>query len=170
MKEGISEDINVILRALAERYTEALREVLGENLVSVVLFGSVARGEADKTSDIDLFIVAKRLPRGRFARLEYLGEARAKVEPLLEQLQDENIWADFTEVIKTKEEAERIRPLYLDMVEDAVFLHDKGGFFRSILERLRRRLEELGSRRIRTDEGWYWDLKPDLEPGEVFEL
>ena len=41
----------------------------------------------------------------------------------------------------------------------------------SPLERLRARLEELGSRRIELDDGtWYWDLKPDLRPGEVVTL
>ena len=39
------------------------------------------------------------------------------------------------------------------------------------LEQLRARLKELGSRRIELDDGsWYWDLKPDLQPGEVVTL
>ena len=162
--------LSITLHRLAERYAEALRELLGEELISVVLFGSVARGEAHRTSDIDLLIVAESLPPGRFARWDYLREARAKAEPLLAQLRDEDIWTDFTEVINTREEAEKIRPLYLDMVEDAVILYDEGGFFHSVLDRLRERLRELGSRRIFTEKGWYWDLKPDLKPGEVFEL
>lgn len=35
-------------------------EILGENLVSVVIFGSVATGEAKAWSDIDIFILVKR--------------------------------------------------------------------------------------------------------------
>ena len=39
------------------------------------------------------------------------------------------------------------------------------------LAALRRRLAELGSRRIELADGsWYWDLKPDLRPGEMIEL
>ena len=45
------------LDAAARRYAELLRQTLGDNLVSVVLFGSVARGEARPDSDIDLLIV-----------------------------------------------------------------------------------------------------------------
>jgi hypothetical protein len=61
-------------------------------------------------------------------------------------------------------------PLLLDMVEDARILHDEGGFLRARLERLRARLPELGSRRVWRGSAWHWVLKPDLQPGDVFEL
>jgi hypothetical protein len=67
-------------------------------------------------------------------------------------------------------EAERIIPLYLDMTEDAIILEDKGEFFASVLERLRGRLRQLGAVRKRMGRTRYWDLKPDLVPGERFEL
>jgi len=38
------------------------------------------------------------------------------------------------------------------------------------LERLRARLAVLGARRIRRGNAWYWDLKPDYRPGDVFSL
>ena len=38
----------------------------------------------------------------------------------------------------------RLSPLYLDMVEDAIIAYDKDDFFKKILERVRKRLEELG--------------------------
>src|SRR5437764_1680739 len=56
-----------VLRELARRYTDLLRSHLSERLVSVVLFGSVARGDASPASDIDLLIVAEDLPQGQFA-------------------------------------------------------------------------------------------------------
>jgi hypothetical protein len=31
-------------------------------------------------------------------------------------------------------------------------------------------LHELGARRVRLGSAWYWDLKPDFKPGEVFDL
>ena len=56
------------------------------------------------------------------------------------------------------------------MVEDARILFDRDGFFAAVLERLRARLEALGARRVWRGNAWFWDLKPDYVPGEVFEL
>ena len=41
---------------LAQEYTRRLRERLGENLLSVTLFGSRARGDAKEGSDFDLIV------------------------------------------------------------------------------------------------------------------
>ena len=74
------------------------------------------------------------------------------------------------EIIRTREEARRFHPVYLDMTQEAVLLYDKGDFMAGVLERLRKRLEALGAQRKRLGNVWYWDLKPDFQPGEVIEL
>ncbi len=73
-------------------------------------------------------------------------------------------------VFKTKDEVEQGSPLFLDFVEDGVILFDRGGFFNGYLAKLRARLEKLGAKRIVQGERWYWILKPDYKPGEVFEI
>lgn len=162
--------LNKRLTTLATRYARSLKKHLQERLVSVVLYGSVARGEATRYSDIDLIIVVEGLPEGRFARLDVLSEADKTIEASLKTLWDEGIYTGFTKILKTPREAEKIIPLYLDMTEDAIILSDKGDFFHNVLERLRERLKELGSVRRRMGKVLYWDLKPDIRPGEVFEL
>jgi len=54
----------------------------------------------------------------------------------------------------------------LDMIYDAVILYDAQGFFAGVLERLRRRLDELGAKRVRVGRRWYWILKEPYTPGE----
>jgi len=54
-----------------------------DKLVSVVVFGSVARGEARVDSDVDLLIVARGLPKSRFKRLVLFERAEELVEPLV---------------------------------------------------------------------------------------
>lgn len=73
-------------------------------------------------------------------------------------------------LIKTKGEAARIVPLYLDLTEDAVLVYDREGFFAAVLARLRARLQVLGAVRKRMGQVRYWDLKPDWKPGERVEL
>jgi predicted nucleotidyltransferase len=54
-----SKELNEALKNLAEKYARLARENLGTNIISVTLFGSVARGEATPNSDIDLLIVCE---------------------------------------------------------------------------------------------------------------
>ncbi|SFM99646.1 nucleotidyltransferase domain-containing protein [Thermodesulforhabdus norvegica] len=162
--------LNAHLLALARQYAEQIHDTLGENLVSVVLFGSVVRGETGPYSDIDLFIVLEDAPHGMIRRRALLEPAREALTPVLEELWDQDIYTDFVEIIRTRHEAQHFHPVYLDMTQESVLLYDKEGFMAGVLEQLRKRLQSLGARRKRVGRVHYWDLKPDLQPGEVIEL
>ena len=161
---------NQALRHLAERYAATAQEVLGENLTSVVLFGSVARGEARPDSDIDLLVICRELPAGAFRRQEVLEPVQERLQVELDRLWEQGCYTDFTEIIKTETEAQKTHLLYLDMTEEAVILFDRGEFFARVLARVRERLRELGAQRKQLGRIRYWDLKPDFKPGEVIWL
>jgi hypothetical protein len=99
-----------------------------------------------------------------------LAEADERIGPTLEKLAAEGIHTGFSRILSTPEEALHIVPLYLDVVEDAILLIDRDGFFRAVLSRLRERLNALGARRLCTGRIRYWDLKPDFKPGEHFSI
>lgn len=163
-------ELGAASRGVAEAYVAALREHWGDAPVAAVLLGSVARGEAGPTSDVDLLLVMEGLPEGRLARHRYLEPADAAVEPLLEGLRERGVYADLSPIPKTPAEAVRPAPLYLDLTEDAVILYDRDGFFRGVRERLRASLRRLGARRLRLGSVRYRELKPDYLPGDVCEL
>lgn len=50
----------------------ALEKALGDDLISVVLFGSRARNEADEASDWDVLIIARNLPERLLERYRLL--------------------------------------------------------------------------------------------------
>lgn len=104
---------------MAATTPELVHGTLGDTLVFVVLFGSVARGEAHANSDIDLLIVGKDFPHGRFARLRLLERADCKFEREPERLRAFGLDPRLTRLLKARREADRSVPLYLDMVEDA---------------------------------------------------
>ncbi len=162
--------MNEPYKTLIEQLRDALLQRYGDRLYSLVVFGSVARGEASKASDIDLLLVVAGLPESRLARQEEFMALEDEVAEHITALYEEGYHIEFSPIIKTPEEARRITPLYLDMVEDAVLVYDRDKFFGSVLDRLRKRLDELGSKRVRMGKKWYWLLKPDYRFGEVIEL
>jgi len=162
-------DKATVERALNE-LVGRLRDGFGDRLVSVALYGSWARGDARTDSDVDLLIVLRDPPQGRFARdREVFPVLRQAEERLAETAGNDGVPV-ISAIVKSVDEASYHSPLYLDMVEDAVLLEDKDGFLNGIFGEIRVNLDRLGARRIRFGDGWYWDLKPDYVFGDVIEI
>ncbi len=157
-------------KALVEALLGALLRRFKDKLVSLVVYGSVARGEARPDSDVDLLIVIEDLPKSRLRRQDLFMEVEEELKPLIEELRAKGLNVDFTPILKTPDEASKITPLYLDMAEDAVIIYDKGGFFHQVLERLKERLRELGAYRAKLGKRWFWVLKRDYVPGELITI
>src|SRR6266852_4369521 len=144
--EAIDRDLQCFLRLLLSRWEE--------QLVSVVLFGSWARGSARAESDIDLLVISKHFTRSRLDRHRDMFEAVKAVT--------KDFALKVSVIPLTPEEARETKPFYLGMLTAHAVLYDRDEFFAAILQRLQRRLAELGSeRRVDKDGYEYWVLKPD---------
>ena len=165
-----NQELNDKLLDLAHRYTRLLEKLIDERLVSVALFGSVARGTANGHSDIDLFVVIKDLPAGAFSRREVVEPVHQALLPELQTLLQANIYTDLIEVLRTPEEAGRFHLLYLDMMLEAQLIYDRDGFMEDRLASVRERANELGAIRRQIGDISYWDLEPDFVPGKVISL
>ena len=143
-----------------------LKKLYGERLISVAFFGSFGTTRFRKDSDIDVFIVLEDGLKTHPKRIE-------EFTSFFEKLDDEEMktFVDrINPVIKLKRSFKGFQPLLLDMTIGAKIVYDKGNFFRNELSKLKRKLKKLGAKRIKVGRKWYWDLKPDLKPGEVFEI
>lgn len=159
-------------RELLGDFVDLLRVRFGDDLVSVVLYGSVATGTARPTSDVDVCLVIRNLPAS-------LRERTKLMVPLVRALRDRPSYSElesrgyFPEVMPipyTADEVRETKRIFLDMVEDSEILVDDGTFAAKLVG-LREGLAALGSQRITLEVGTqYWVLKPDLKPGEVVTL
>ena len=159
-------------KPILDLFVSSVQAALESDVVSIILYGSVARGKATPESDADLLIILRDPP----------SVYRERLRPflvILRQLQEEALWKELEAkgqrpylslLVLSQQEAEQTRYIYLDMVDEALILVDVEGFFQAKLEALRKRLEELGAKRVWQEERWYWDLKPALKKGEALIL
>ena len=140
--------------------------MLDERLLSVLLFGSAARGQMSEDSDVDLLLVVDPAPRS------FADRRRPLISSWQQARQRLGLAAvQWVLVVKDKPEAAHHSPLYLDMLADGIFLYDRDGFLAAVFSAMRERMAELGSRRVYLSDGsWYWDLKPGARFGEAVEI
>lgn len=160
-------------RAFVAELVQLLEEKFSNELVSVVVFGSVARNEAKADSDTDVLVVSSAFEKGMMSRMGLLVKVLERLEEtepyVMMEKRGMNTWVQFHPL--SEDEAKTNRAIYLDMTEDAVIVFDKGNLMKQVLERLREKLRIIGAKRIFLEDGsWYWDLKPDIKRGEVIEL
>ena len=156
--------------ALAERVVGLYRAALGDDLVAVACFGSVARGTAGPDSDLDLYVVTRQSePVWLDPRLRQRWKIRET--PEYQRLVRSGYRPDPSPIFHTMEQLREHPWILLDIADHGVLLYDPSGVLAAELDAVRRRLRELGARRVEQPDGrWYWDLKPDWQPGQVIEL
>lgn len=159
-------------KVLLDDFVNFVQHTLRGQVVSVILYGSVVRGTAKLNSDVDLLLILKEVPSQYWKRLQPLLPIlrQLKKEPSWKKLEEQGVNPSLSLLVLSLEEAKENRYLYLEMVEEALILVDREGFFHGKLESIRQRLRELGARKVRRNGDWYWDLKPDMKPGEKIVL
>ncbi len=123
-----------------------LETSLGDDLISVVLYGSRARGEAADDSDWDFLVIAEGIPESHMSRCAYIRES-------LPTSSGNRV------SVLAKTPAEMDGPpvaLYLDIAFDGEVLRDTEGFVRAHLASLRAYARRERLRRDRTKHGDMW--------------
>ena len=103
------------------KFRDRVVEKLGDRINAIIVYGSVARGEAGEESDIDVLIVGRDK------------EIRSRVSEISYEVDYENSFETFiAPVYYTKEEIEhRIKvgsPFIYEVWKDGVVLYDDGTF------------------------------------------
>ncbi|MFQ6076476.1 MAG: nucleotidyltransferase domain-containing protein [Candidatus Bathyarchaeia archaeon] len=148
---------------------ELIKRIVG--IRSIVLYGSTARGVAERDSDVDILTLmdSEETLGRRLDRLVAV-ERCERVEEELQWLSEHGVYTHISFLPLRVEEAEGFPPVMLDIIEDGLIIADDGAY-ETLRRGLKERLERVGARRVFISEDeWYWDLKPDLKFGEVFTL
>ena len=123
----VMRDISKIL----DEFLQKCKEKFGDNLISIILFGSYARETATKYSDIDLLVIAKNLPKRRIDRhkvlrdivLEFIYKYGINISPILIEPRD----------LSPKD----INPLICGILTGYKIIYDKNNFWKNYLERIK---------------------------------
>lgn len=158
-------------KPLLDAFVECLQQALGARLVSVVLYGSIARGTARPDSDIDMLVVIEEDRDQDGKGLVRAVERELERTSVYAEARQRHLGCSISSLVLTRAAANQNRYLYLDMTREARLLFDRDDFFKTRLVKMQARMKELGSARIELPDGtWYWIVKADMRVGEVFEL
>lgn len=161
------------LARLLERLRDLVLDHYGENLCALVVFGSVARGDYNRHSDMDLLVILKEVQDSFGRRLDgfFPLTKRLKASQEYKEAKTSGLPHKVQAVILSIEELKNHPPLLLDLTTDALVLLDRENVFGREIEKVKSRMKELGSRKVFLEGNrWYWILKPDIKRREVVHL
>ena len=120
----IKQSLNVLYRSAAEEFAARVRSGLGDQVDSIVLYGSAARGEAKRYSDVDMLIISP-VPKN----------IREKISTIRSDFAYESNYAFFISLAHLgRDEIEGLirlgSPFIQDVVVEGVVLYDNGVFSR----------------------------------------
>ena len=101
-------------REIIDTFKNNLKQLYGDNLHSVILYGSLARGEETEESDIDLIVVLKEMG-------DFWEEVR-RIDELESSLEEKNSFGILISAIplSLKNMEETVTPLLLNVKKEGV--------------------------------------------------
>ena len=139
------------IRNISQRIWEKVENLTWIEIVSIVIFGSVARQEDNADSDIDLLVVAEGIPKRRIDRIPDM----VRIERELD------LGHPIDVLLVSRDECRsnfrNHNPLYLDIAFDAEIICDDTNFLKDLMEETR---EYVKTHNIRRGDGsWSFPVK-----------
>lgn len=129
----------LIEKLLEELKIRALRHY-GDNLVSLLIFGSVAKGLNTSESDIDLLVVLKTAPKNNYERYEEFFDIVDELGTM-EEIKQRGYNALINPIIKL---ADTLRPDSTWLLDNNfIIIYDREGFFSEFRHRIEEARDKL---------------------------
>lgn len=152
------------LKTFSQRHRQyviaVLEEIInyyGDSLLGCAVFGSYARGENYKNSDLDLLIILKKAPGFSRRMREFVENVEMKHEALAQEIyENDEILCELSPYILSKDEALKMHPVYFDLVEHHLIIYDPEGLIARIINSTGKILLQSGARKVRRNNTWEW--------------
>ena len=119
-------------------YLDAFVSILcrSENILGIVLYGSIAKKNYSKFSDIDTLVVSNL---SFLSSLELVEQTVNKLEPLRRELLVSNgNFLNISPLILTPPDLEEFHPIFFDIVEQGIILFERGRIIANFISRIRK--------------------------------
>ncbi|MHA1264044.1 MAG: nucleotidyltransferase domain-containing protein [Candidatus Helarchaeota archaeon] len=149
-----------------------LKHHLRKNLLSVILFGSVARGKWTSESDIDLFLIISNNVKNKTILHQ---ELTSLILDFYESYASRNIigkkqFHSIQLIPAFLDDLNTFRTLFYDIAMDGIIILDNENIGKEFMEKIKLKMRMKGLKRIYiSDEDFYWK-RDRIEFGELIEL
>ncbi len=163
--------VSYIYRDYLYNFVKLMKENYKEDLLSIILFGSVARGKWNNESDIDLFIIftnkssLRTIINKRLTKIISDYERNSK----LRNSKGDRLFSTIQDISLVLKDLHTFRTIFYGIAMDGILLFDRNQTGLHFLKKIKKRIEEKGLRRIFIKENdYYWERK--VKFGEIIEL
>ena len=163
--------VSYIFRDYLYNFVRLLNETYKEDLLSIILFGSVARGKWNKESDIDLFIIFTNKSSIRTAINNQLTKIISDYErkSKLKNSKGDRLFSTIQDISLSLKDLHTFRTIFYDIAMDGIILFDRNQTGFHYLKKIKKRIEEKGLKRVFIKENdYYWER--NVKFGEIIEL
>ncbi|NVM36527.1 MAG: nucleotidyltransferase domain-containing protein [Candidatus Lokiarchaeota archaeon] len=163
--------VSYIFRDYLYNFVRLLKDNYNEDLLSIILFGSVARGKWNIESDIDLFIIFSNKSSIRTDINNQLTKIISDYErkSKLKNSKGERLFSTIQDISLLIKDLHTFRTIFYDIAMDGIILFDKNQTGSHFLKKIKKRIEEKGLKRVFIKENdYYWER--NVKFGEIIEL
>ncbi|TXT58781.1 MAG: putative Nucleotidyltransferase domain protein [Promethearchaeota archaeon] len=160
-----------LFRNYVSSFFQFLKDKLRGEILSVILYGSIARKNWKRESDVDLLLIVSNKFIEKYES--------SKISQLTIHFYNEIFGSELYDMMKfhplsiltlTKKQTKRFRTLFYDIAMDGIILYDPKNIGSKLIEKYKKRIKNKGLKRIYVEnDNFYWKRK-DVKTGEIIEL
>jgi predicted nucleotidyltransferase len=147
-----------------EAYIETLLQEIaahyGDQLLVCTIFGSYARRENRLNSDFDFLLILDATEGFMQRMARFVEHIEMKHDAMAQELyEQEGILCEPSPYILMRDEAWFVHPIYYDLVEHHVIVHDPHRLMDRIVRSVKAHLAASEARKEPVGTGWLWDVR-----------